>query len=204
MSDGLVQAEDVARTYPGALMNASSPTRIMQQTTAPITLDPTTQAKLYSELELMICNTANEFLLHQYYDNRVSQESIKKINSFWGSKNRPRVTEFHFDQTTQRELILANLRTLQFRGECSANPVLLHSNLQNWKAIAKEMSVRTFCLPDSAIRKHLHDMQKLLEMLDAPISTLEAFHTLQVQVQGDIIKRLKMAHHPRSNFSISY
>lgn len=184
-------------------MNASCSTKIIQKTTVPITLDLSTQAKLYSELEFMICSSANEFLLQQYYDGRISQGSIKKINSSWGSKNRPRVTEFHFDQTTQRELILVNLRTLRFHGECAINPVLLHSNLRNWKAIAKEMSVRTFCLPDSAIRKHLHDIYKLLEMLNAAMSTLEAFHALHVRVQDDIIKRMKMSQ-PRSIVSISY
>lgn len=142
----------------------------------------------------MICSAANAFLLEQYYDRRISKESIKRIRSFWGSKNRPQVTEFHFDQTTQRELILYNIRTLRFHGECAVNPVLLHSNLRNWKAIATEMSVRTFCLPDSAIRKHLHDIQQLLEMLNATVPTLQAFHRIQLFAHEEIIERLKKAH----------
>ncbi|KAJ5610900.1 hypothetical protein N7510_007619 [Penicillium lagena] len=196
-------AEDVSRSHPGSFNSISTSDKTgIRKATVPISLDLGTQAKLYSELEYMICATANAFLLEQYYDRRISKESIKRIQSFWGSKNRPQVTEFHFDQTTQRELILYNIRTLRFHGECAVNPVLLHSNLRNWKAIATEMSVRTFCLPDSAIRKHLHDIQKLLEMLNATVPTLQAFHQVQLFAQEEIIQRLKKAH-PRHAVSFS-
>jgi hypothetical protein len=155
--------------------------RVLDRSTVAISLDPTTQAKLYSEMEVMICISANKFLLEEYNGGRISKESIKKINNYWGSKNRPDVVEFQFDQATQRQLILFNIRTLQFNGESSTNPVLLNSNLQNWKAVVKEMSVRTFCAPDSVIRKHMHDIQKLLDMLGAPIGTFLAFEELQMR-----------------------
>ncbi|KAL3467270.1 hypothetical protein BJX64DRAFT_273992 [Aspergillus heterothallicus] len=155
--------------------------KVLPRSTVAISLDPTAQAKLYSEMEVMICVSANKFLLEQYNYGRISKESIKKVNNFWGSKNRPDVIEFQFDQATQRQLILSNIRTLQFDGESSTNPVLLNSNLQNWKAVVKEMSVRTFCAPDSVIRKHMHDIQKLLDMLGAPIGTFLAFAELQMR-----------------------
>jgi hypothetical protein len=155
--------------------------RVLDRSTVAISLDPTTQAKLYSEMEVMICVSANKFLLEEYNGGRISKESIKKINNYWGSKNRPDVVEFQFDQATQRQLILSNIRALHFNGESSTNPVLLNSNLQNWKAVVKEMSVRTFCAPDSVIRKHMHDIQKLLDMLGAPIGTFLAFEELQMR-----------------------
>ncbi|KAL4885161.1 hypothetical protein BJY04DRAFT_214501 [Aspergillus karnatakaensis] len=155
--------------------------KVMPKATLAISLDPTAQAKLYSEMEVMICVSANRFLVEQYDGGRISNESIRKVNSFWGSKNRPNVVEFQFDQATQRQLILYNIRSLHFNGESSTNPILLHSNLQNWKAIVKEMSVRTFCAPDSVIRKHMHDIQKLLDMLGAPIATFLAFEELQMR-----------------------
>lgn len=132
-------------------------------------------------MEMMICVSANQFLMQEYAGGRISEESIKRINKFWGSKNRPGVVEFQYDQATQRQLILSNIRTLHFNGESSTNPVALHSNLHNWKAIVKEMSVRTFCAPDSVIRKHMHDIQKLLDMLGAPIATFLAFEELQMR-----------------------
>lgn len=161
--------------------NASRESKVLPKSTVAISLDPTTQAKLYSEIEVMICVSANQFLVQQHDEGRISKESIKKVNNFWGSKNRPKVVEFQFDQATQRQLILSNIRTMNFNGESSTNPVTLHSNLQNWKAVVKEMSVRTFCSPDSVIRKHMHDIQKLLDMLGAPVATFLAFEELQMR-----------------------
>lgn len=152
----------------------------MPQSTFPVSLDPPTQAKLYSEIELMICITANTFLLNQHKEGRISVESVSKTTNFWASKNRAQVVQFQFDQGTQRDLILQNLRTFRFEGECATNMVTLHSTLYNWKHVAKEMSVRTFCTPDSVIRKHMHDTHKILEMLGAPLLTFLAFQELQV------------------------
>ncbi|KAL2818198.1 hypothetical protein BDW59DRAFT_175266 [Aspergillus cavernicola] len=155
--------------------------KVLPKATVAISMDRTAQAKLYSEMEVMICISANRFLFEQYNHGRLSKESIRKVNNFWGAKNRPEVVEFQFDQATQRQLILSNIRTLYFSGESSTNPVLLNSNLQNWKAVVKEMSIRTFCAPDSVIRKHMHDIQKLLDMLGAPIATFLAFEELQMR-----------------------
>ncbi|KAL4920736.1 hypothetical protein BDW62DRAFT_220692 [Aspergillus aurantiobrunneus] len=173
-------AVDMVKTRPLPFHTVRQ-SKMLPNSTVAISLDPTAQAKLYSEMEVMICVSSNKFLVQQYNDGRISKESVKKINSFWGSKNRPKVVEFQFDQATQRQLILSNIRTLHFNGESSTNPVTLHSNLQNWKAVVKEMSVRTFCAPDSVIRKHMHDIQKLLDMLGAPIATFLAFEELQMR-----------------------
>lgn len=128
----------------------------------------------------MICATANKFLVDQHRHGRLSPDSIAKITNFWTSKNRPQVVQFQYDQATQRDLILYNLRTLAFNGECARNPVLLNAIMYDWKAVAKEMSVRTFCYPDSVVRKHMHDTHKMLEMLGAPLVTFLAFQELQV------------------------
>lgn len=181
----------MAKVYPIPFVHGPRPLRMLPVTTIPISLNPPMQAKMYSELEVMICVTANDFLVQQYGMGRVSEESIRKVKSFWGSKNRPQVVEFQFDQATQRRLILSNIRTLQFNGESSTNPILLHSNLRNWKAIVQEMSVRTFCAPDSAIRKHMHDTHKLLGMLGAPTASLIAFQELQMKTLALMKKHLE-------------
>lgn len=200
-SNFLFQAGDVAKAYPISFSQGSRRPRIVQKTTIPISLDPITQAKLYSDMEVMICVSANKFLVQQHYEGRLSVESIKKITNFWGSKNRPQVVEFQFDQATQRQLILSNIRTLRFNGECSTNPILLNSNLHNWKAIVKEMSVRTFCSPDSVIRKHLHDIQKILDMLGAPLSTFLAFQDLQMRTLALMKENLTRVYRPGSDGS---
>lgn len=111
----------------------------------------------------------------------MSIESLVKITTFWASKGRPQVIEFQFDQATQRDLVLYNLKTFRFYGEHAENPVSLNSMMYNWKTVAKEMSVRTFCTPDSVIRKHLHDIYQILEMLGAPMVTFLAFQAMQVK-----------------------
>ncbi|KMP00101.1 hypothetical protein CIHG_02066 [Coccidioides immitis H538.4] len=155
------------------------------------------KAKLYSEMELMICVTANKFLMDQYREGRMSAESVTKIINFWTSKNRPQVVQFQFDQATQRDLILYNIKNFAFHGECAANSVLLNATLYNWKIITKEMNVRTFCYPDSVIRKHMHDTHKILEMLGAPCVTFLAFQELQVNA----LALMKQEQERRINFS---
>lgn len=174
-----IQAGDVARSTPFNIHGLNG-AKIVGKTAAPLSLDRSQQAKLYSELELMVCFSANNFLVEQYSGGRVSTDSVKKITASWGSKNRPQVVEFQFDQATQRQLILSNLSTLSFHGEASTNPILLNSNLRDWKSIIKDMGIRTFCFPDSSIRKHLHDIHNILEMLGAPLQTRLAFENLQM------------------------
>lgn len=164
----------------------SNNSKIVSQSTFPISLDPPTQAKLLAEMEVMICVTANKFLLLQYEEGRMSVESVAKVTSFWASKNRPQVLEFQFDQATQRDLILYNIKSFRFFGEAATNVIVLNGTLYNWKAVAKEMSIRTFCTPDSVIRKHMHDTHKILEMLGAPLVTFLAFQELQVKTLATI------------------
>ncbi|KAF3384566.1 hypothetical protein F1880_002795 [Penicillium rolfsii] len=151
------------------------------------------QARLYSELEVMICDTANNFILQQYYDGRVSQHSINKINAAWNAKNNHHVVEFRFDQATQRELILANRRSMEFTGDSSRFPIRLQTNLMNWKKIAHEMSIRTFCLPDSAIRKHLYDLRQIIDMMNPSLETLRAFQDLCTRAQGQMLDQVAAA-----------
>lgn len=180
------QTGDIKKVNVNIFNSDSNNSKITSQSTFPISLDPPSQAKLLSEIEVMICVTANKFLLQQYEEGRMSVESVAKVTNFWASKNRPQVLEFQFDQSTQRDLILYNLKTFEFYGEAATNVMVLHGTLYNWKAVAKEMSIRTFCTPDSVIRKHMHDTHKILEMLGAPIITFLAFQELQVSTLARI------------------
>ncbi|KAJ5938986.1 hypothetical protein N7466_002120 [Penicillium verhagenii] len=150
---------------------------------SPISVDPSCQAKLYSDIEVMICTAANKFLLRQYYDGRLSHHSVNKVLQKWGSKNRAPVFQFHFDQNTQRELILENRCTLDINCQFTSNEVQFDSRMQSWKAITKDMSTRTFCLPDEVIRKHLSDFPQILDMLDAPTSAFDELNELSAWAQ---------------------
>lgn len=131
-------------------------------------------------MELMICAVANHYLMTQMKEDRMSVESVAKVTAFWQSKNRPQVVEFHFDQQTQCELIYLNIKTFRFYGPRAENPVALNAMMLAWKAMAREMNVRTFCSPDSMIKKQMHDLYRVLEMLGAPGVTFVAFQQMQL------------------------
>ena len=147
-------------------------------------------------MELMVCATANKFLKEQRRANRMTVESIRKVTSFWLGKNRPQVIDFMFDQQTQRDLILYNIKTFRFHGPNAENIVQLHTMMQAWKTLAKEMSVRTFCAPDSTIRKHMQDLYRILELMGAPAVTFLVFQEIQVKAlktmrDQELMKSLK-------------
>ena len=174
-----------------------SPTKAPKQRTTtkfPVSLRPPEQSRLYSELELMLSAAANKYLIIQKEAGRMSLESVQKVTHHWVVKNRPQVIEFQFDLLTQRELVYMNLKTFRFYGPHAENMVSLVTMLNSWKAMAKEMSVRTFCTPDSVIRKQFHGTYKVLELLGAPVYSFMAFNqlhreTLQAMEQRQAEKR---------------
>ena len=184
------KTSDPKPTYTGSPKEVDT-TPPSRQSAPAVSLDPPYQAKVYSEMELMICVTANRYLTREAAADRVSAESVTKVSSYWSSKNRPQVIEFQYDQATQRDLILYNLTTLKFHGESAESPLVLNATMYSWKSMAKEMSIRTFCAPDSEVRKHMHDTHKILEMLGAPLVTFLAFQELQLKTLARIAEGTK-------------
>ena len=175
-----------------------SPSKSPSKSKFYVSLSPPQQAKLYSEMELMICATANQYLTIQQKEGRMSPESITKVTQFWASKNRPQVIEFMFDQATQRDLVLYNLKAFRFYGCHAENAVSMNSMMLSWKTLAREMSVRTFCTPDSVVKKQMHDTYKILEMLGAPLVTFLAFQEIQVKalkIMAEEQKKRDESHH---------
>jgi len=155
-------------------------------------------------MELMICATANKFLINEKEADRMSVDSVLKITEFWVSKNRPQVIEFQFDQGTQRDLVESNVKTFRFYGPNAEDPVSMHSMLLCWKTLARDMSVRTFCSPDSVTKKHMHDCYKILEMLGAPMVTFLAFQELQIDALRKIHERQTLRkEHENKKFGVT-
>ncbi|KAI5290954.1 hypothetical protein KEM54_006897, partial [Ascosphaera aggregata] len=155
----------------------------------PVSLDPPTQARLYADLDLMLCIAANQFLIQQHKACRISVDIFNKLLSSWTSNNRPVVPQFMFDQRTQRSLINEHVRTFKFHGECARSATTLNYTLNSWKTLADEMNVRTYFLPDSTIRKHLNDTIKVLEMLGATPQTFLSYQ----EIQMDALRIMKKA-----------
>ncbi len=176
------QTEEVSKFVPTTVYHHRSPSKSSPtKSKFHVSLNPPEQSKLYSEVELMICATANHYLNVQQAEGRMSVESLTKVTQWWASKNRPQVIEFMFDQATQRDIVLYNLKTFRFYGPNADNIMSMSTMMQSWKSLAREMSIRTFCAPDAAIKKQMHDTYKILEMLGAPLVTFLAFQSIQVK-----------------------
>ncbi|OQE32766.1 hypothetical protein PENFLA_c001G05279 [Penicillium flavigenum] len=169
-----------------ALIGSSKPS-IVTENTAPITLNTDMQSILYAEIENMITHAANEFLMKEYYDGRLTPSSLNKVKKRWERKHMPGVPEFRFDQTTQYKLIKANRKRLQF-GEPSSNTLGVDTILADWRRICKNMSIRTFVAPDSVIKKQIHDILNLLEILKADECHIELIMALNAHVRGELKK----------------
>lgn len=117
--------------------------------------------------------------MNEYRNSRMSVDSLKKVTDFWKSKGRPQVVEFHYDQSTQRDLIVANQKTFCFYGPNAGDPLKVHAMLYAWKTNAREMAVRTFCYPDSMIRKHIRDAFVILDFLGGHPFQYIAAHEVQ-------------------------
>jgi len=122
--------------------------------------------------------------MHEYQNGRMSVDSLKKVTDFWKSKGRPQVVEFHYDQSTQRDLIVANQKTFRFYGLNANDPLKVHAMLYAWKTNAREMAVRTFCYPDSMIRKHIRDTFVMLDFLGGHPFQYIAAHEVQAKLIG--------------------
>ncbi len=134
-----LQTGDVSKFVPATVYYHKSPSKSHSESRFLVSLNAPTQAKLYSEIELMICATANQYLNVQQRQGRMSVESLAKVTQWWASKNRPQVIEFMFDQATQRDLVLYNIKTFRFYGPNAEDILSMNTMMQSWKSLAKEM-----------------------------------------------------------------
>lgn len=138
----------------------------------PVSIKSSGQNKLWSELEFMLIETCNNFLKDELEHGRLSRESIIRAKRQWQARSRPQVIEFYYDQATQYEIIIGNLRTIKLYSDSAEDAVMLNSVLHQWKILIRELSVKTLCMPDSIVRRWLHDGRRVLELLGAPSISL--------------------------------
>jgi hypothetical protein len=158
---------------------------IVMKPSISINVDPEAQSEIYSKLELFLCTSANVYLLTQMHNHRFAgNDSVKQFVAFWKSKNRPLVPEFQFDMKTQRDIIKHNVGNFDFPGKFGLDPVLLKATLDGWNSVINQLNVRTYCWPDSAIRKLFHDVGPILEMLGASKEVMNTFRDMRHLVLG--------------------
>ncbi|MCJ1324102.1 hypothetical protein MMC10_000764 [Thelotrema lepadinum] len=147
-----------------------------------VSVPPSEQMRLYGELELLLQTVANNYLHTQKELGHLSPSSVAKVSKAWHNKNRPQVLEFRFDLGTQLDLVRLNSTTLTFYGPRSADPLHKAALFNSWKGVARELGVRTFCNPDAAVKKMVHDSYKMLEMLGAKTPVFLMLQGLQQRV----------------------
>ena len=157
----------------------------------PVSIKSAGQSKLWSELEYMLIETCNNFLKVELEAGRLSRESVLKVKHQWQARNRPQIIEFYYDQATQYELVIGNLRDIKLYSDYCQDAVLLNSVLHQWKILIRELTVKTLCMPDSIVRRWLHDGRRVLELLGAShitLANMDKLTTLCMAVIGSAEK----------------
>lgn len=154
----------------------------------PVSLSPYVQGDFYMQLELLLNITTNNFLQHELACGRVLAASIKTVSTQWAAKGRPQVLGFRYDLSTQRELVGLNADTMHFNGINAFSRTRLLAVMAAWKVLAREVAVRTFCQPDSAVKKHLHDAEGVLVVVGAGDDEMYAFREMRERVLKEIRK----------------
>lgn len=134
----------------------------------------------------MMVHTANIFLMKEFSQARIGIDTIRKTIDSWKGKGRPMVTEFMYDQNTQRNLVAMNQNSLRFHGPEAGNDIRVDSMLYNWKQVANQMAVRTFCDTDPIILKLLFDIEHVLELLGAGEPFMLRLQHIGAGVKGTI------------------
>lgn len=150
------------------------------RSTFPVSLKSAGQNILWSELEFALIETANTFLKNEFEAGRLTRDSILRVKNQWKARNRPQVVEFYYDLATQCELIIANLRSIKLYSDYCQDAVMLNSVLHQWKILVRELSVKTLCMPDSVVRRWIHDGRRVLELLGAPHQCLLKFDKVSI------------------------
>lgn len=150
--------------------------------TLSISISPPEQAGVCMEIELMLVITANTFLMDQFSQGRMSVDSIKKTVDTWKARGRPVVTQFMYDQATQRDLVAVNQHNFRFYGERAGDSIRVNSTLYNWKQVAALMAIRTFCNADTIISKLIFDVEQILELLGAIDKVLLRLQQIRAQM----------------------
>ncbi|KIX08644.1 uncharacterized protein Z518_03301 [Rhinocladiella mackenziei CBS 650.93] len=148
------------------------------------TLEPAHQARIFADLQVMLNVSANKFLIEEANAARLNPETVVGFAKDWKTKHGDPVVEFLYDVEVQYRLVLANLKTIKFRGRFENNYVAVNASLCTWVAYAQNLTQGILCLSDDVVTKYVYDLPPLLEMLGASEITRAALTDLQLRVMG--------------------
>lgn len=145
----------------------------------PISMGAGAQAVFYRELNDILVEAVNTFLVQQKEEGRIPQKSINGVNVHWASKGFTPVTDFRWDLMHQRTLVGMTMEALRWAGRAESDWTHLQKVIWGWKILARDaprpiMGIKD-CVADKLVRRHLEDAQDLLEAVNAPEATFTAF-----------------------------
>ncbi|KAL7928706.1 hypothetical protein V8C35DRAFT_226250 [Trichoderma chlorosporum] len=135
-----------------------------------VSLDPREQSLLYCELEFHLTTALNVYVSDELDRGHLSADNLKRVSDEWHQKGYHKVIGFRYDLETQLELVSLHINDFSFYGRRQGNITEIAVLLREMKMNARNMSVRTFCQPDSTIAKHLVDSQSLFNLINASAS----------------------------------
>ncbi|KAK4173393.1 hypothetical protein QBC36DRAFT_194733 [Triangularia setosa] len=150
---GLV--ESPSRTFGPPTHRPTPPAYIPRQSQLVTSLTPREQSLVYCELDFTIAEALNEYLLSQFNFGRVDLSLMKKTADDWAKKGLPKVNGFRYDVDTQLSILRAHIEMFKFYGNAATTIPSMLGVIETMKTTAREMRVRTYCLPDVVIGKWL-------------------------------------------------
>ena len=154
-----------------------------------ISCAPSFQATLYAQLELLLSTLTNRFLMEEYNASRITRKQATSYVARWVCMGRAQFTEFNCGQTFQAQIVWELRDQLMFFGPYDQR--LRDATISTWLVNAKEMGIKTGCIGDSAMQKHLQDSWKVLELLGGSWEDFEALSKLHVGFHDEVAKAKK-------------
>ncbi|KAK0747450.1 hypothetical protein B0T21DRAFT_379495 [Apiosordaria backusii] len=127
------------------------PAYIPRQTQLVISLTPREQSLIYCELDFTIAEALHQYLLSQFNFGRVDLSIMKKISDDWAKKALPKVNGFRYNIDTQLSILRAHIEVFKFYGNAATTIPSMLGIIETMKTTAREMRIRTYCLPDVVI-----------------------------------------------------
>lgn len=146
-----------------------------------MSLDAREQSLLYGELEYHMSDVLNGYVTAQLERGRVSTDKLKRVDDAWRTQGRLPVVGFRYDLATQIDLVTMHMDDFEFPGAAwtGGDRRRQHSDCSDQQPCdpidvlravgidARAMSVRTFCMPDSLVARHIVHAQELFDLVGA-------------------------------------
>ncbi|KAK4644955.1 hypothetical protein QC761_309490 [Podospora bellae-mahoneyi] len=131
------------------------PLHILRQSQLVISLNPREQSLIYCELDFAIADALNDYIMSQFNLGRVDHATIKKTADEWAKKGLPKVKGFRYDVDTQLSILRAHIEQFKFYGQAATTVPSMLGIIDTMRTTAREMRLRTYCVPDVVISKWL-------------------------------------------------